>query len=795
MDKWNLRCIGMALVSIASLMLQVSYTRVFSITLWYHFVWMIVSIALLGFAISGTFLMIFPSIAKKNIDHLLTNISILFSVSIIFSYLLSNWVPFDPVTLAWDDLQLFYIFVYYMLLMIPFFLSGLILAVAIENSDQRVNTVYFSSFLGSAVGSIFVLPFFKYLGGSGVIVFSAFIGGIGAAIFSFNLKKRTKLLLGYVFLLALFIPFSSTIMPVKVSPYKSLNIALRYQGAILLDTQWNSFSRIDVVESGFIRYAPGLSLLYVENIPHQIGIIVDGSEVNAITQYDGNRSSIDFVAYLPSFLPYNLVSSPKVLVLDSGGGQGVLTALYGNASNVIAVEENLNIINLVKKSFASFSGSIYLDPRVNVVVSDGRSFIQSSNEDFDIIDLSLTGGASATSTGIYALSENYIYTEEAFMSFIDHLSPKGVLAVQRWLLPPPREDIRVVGLAMSSLEKMGVLNPEEHIVVYRSWGTLNLLVGRNPFTQKQLRQIRLFCSEMGFDIVYLYDMDSNEVNKFNRFPEPIYYNIVDEIIDNKEEFYNNYLFDIRPSTDEKPFFFNFFKWNRVRETYNSLDKRWQALVEGGFLIPIVLVQALILSVVFVLLPLLRFQKKQMDNSVFLIYFFFIGIGYMFIEITTIQRFILILGNTVYSISSVFFILLLFSGFGSYYSSKINPGSNEHIMIITAIGVSSIVFGFISPLVHLILGLSYIFRLIVTIFMIGPIGFLMGMPFPLGIRLLAQTNKEIINWAWALNGCASVLGSILPIIIALYFGFSRVYVIAGITYLLSIVLVRKLRPRM
>ena len=789
MDKWTIRCMGIALVSVASLMLQVTYTRVFSITLWYHFVWMIVSIALLGYAISGTFLMIFHGFSKENIDNLLSLTSALFSVSVLITYIISNRVPFDPITIAWDNMQVIYIFVYYILLGIPFFLSGMTTAIAIERSETRVNTVYFSSFLGSAIGSIFVLPFFKYLGGSGVVVFTSLIGGLGAVVFTLYLKKRVKLLMGWIFLLIILLPYSSTIIPVKVSPYKSLNIALRYQNAELIETQWNSFSRIDVVESGYIRYAPGLSLSYIENLPPQIGIIVDGNEINAITSYDGNLSTLTFTSYLPSYLPYHLVENPKVLVIDAGGGLGVLSALHGNSSQIIVTEENPNIVNLVKDSYSTFSGNIYLDSRVDIEVFEGRSYIQNSKDEYDLIDLSLIGSSSTSVSGIYALSENYLYTEEAFTSCIEHLSPDGILSVQRGLLPPPREDIRIVSLAISSLIKSGISKPEEHIVVFRSLSTLNLLVGKKPFTHQQLSLIRRFCSEMSFDIVYVAGVDPGEVNKYNRFPDPIYFNIVKEIINNKEEFYRNYLFDISPTTDEKPFFFNFFKGNRIIETYNNLDKKWQPLIEGGFLVYLVLVQALILSIIFIFLPLQRIENDSYKkNSTSLFYFFLIGLGYMFIEITTIQRFILVLGNSIYSISIVFFSLLLSSGIGSYYSGKIKAGTKNHVIILGAIGGISIIFGLFSPQIHQVLGLSFPLRVCFTLFIVGPIGFLMGIPFPLGIRLLSQSNNELINLAWAINGCASVIGSILPIILAFNFGFSRVYILAGTAYLLTTLII-------
>lgn len=791
MSNWVRRCAGIFLLSVATLMLQVTYTRVFSIALWHHFVWMIVSIALLGYAVSGTFLSTYPQLSKKNLDRLLTIVSAAFSLSIIFTYILSNQIPFDPVTLAWDSLQLLYISLYYLLLTIPFFLSGVALALVIERSETRVNVIYFSSFIGSAFGSLFVLPLFSPLSGPGVIVVTSIIGGLSALLFSGSHESKTRfILIGWTLALLVLLPFSGSVIPVKISPYKSLNVALRYSDASLISTEWNSFSRVDVVKSGYVRYAPGLSLRYKEEIPEQVGVFVDGEELNAITRYNGEPSSLTFTGYLPSTLPYHLVENPSTLVIDAGCGLGVLCALNHNSSAIHVVEENPILIDLVRGEYSSFSGSVYSNDKVEVSIADGRSFIESSKDNYDLIELSMTGGASAASTGIYALSENYLYTAESFTAFIEHLSENGFLSVSRWLLPPPREDVRIVSLAVSALESLGVSNPGGHLAVIRSWGTINLIVGKNPLSAQQVDSIRVFCREMGFDVVYIPGVDASEVNKYNRFPEPIYYNIVSRIVDSRtrEDFTRNYLYDIQASTDEKPFFFNFFKWDRVIETYRRLDRKWQPLIEGGFLVPVVLVQAVLLSAVLVILPLRRVQADSSGNPpVLLTYFFLIGLGYMFIEITTIQRFILVLGNSVRSISTVFFSLLLSSGLGSYYSGKIDPGSGGHKLVLQALGVLSILFGLSAPLFRLTLALSFSARLLVSFILVMPLGFLMGMPFPLGIRLLSTSDKEYINWAWAINGCASVLGSILPMIIALYIGFSKVYVFAGVTYLATLVL--------
>ena len=789
MDRWSVRCAGVFALSTATLMLQVAFTRVFSIALWHHFVWMIVSIALLGFAVSGTFLSVFRVRQKQYLDKTLTASSALFSASTLFSYVASNQIHLDPFTFAWDNMQLLNIGGYYLLLLIPFFFSGLALGLAVEEAKTWINKVYFSSFIGSALGSLLILPLFGPLDGPGVIVFVSIIGGVSAIIFALNTGSLRTLLLGWTLALIIFLPLAGTLIPIRISPYKGLNVALRYPGASLVETRWNAFSRIDVVDSGYVRYAPGLSLRYDAYLPEQIGVFVDGDNVNAITRYDGNRSSIAFTGYLPTALPYHLVKEPRVLIVDAGGGLGVLTAIYHGSTSISVVEENPIIVDLVINEYASFSGFIYREGVAEVSISDGRSFIQGSREEFDAIELSMTGGASASSTGIYALSEDYLYTVESFSSLIGRLSENGFLSVSRWLLPPPREDVRIVSLALAALESLGVQDPGKHIAVIRSWGTINLVVGKSKLTQEDISSVRSFCSERGFDIVYVPGVSASEVNTHNRFPQPIYYNVVKELVQPEERdvFYRDYLYDITPTTDEKPFFFNFFKFDRLAETYKSLDEKWQALVEGEFLVPIVLFQALVLSILLVILPLYRLGGIGDKSG--LLYFFYIGLGYMFIEISTVQRFILILGNSVHSISVVFFSLLLSSGLGSYYSGRIEPRSRSHRLVLQLLGILSILYGVLSPVIQLTLGLSFAARLLLSFVIIFPLGFLMGMPFPIGVRMHSESEGSFLGWAWAINGCASVLGSILPMTIALYSGFSQIYVVAGALYLLNLIQIR------
>jgi len=797
-----LRYLGIFLISVATLILEISLTRLLSVAQWYHFAFMVVSIALFGFGASGTLLSVFPRLLDTGLDHLTTYSSSLFSIACIGSFMLVNKVHFDPFRLAWDPLQVAYILVDYLVLSIPFLLAGLCITSAMSKMAENVNKLYFSNLLGSGLGSIIVIVLFPQLKGSGVIAFASFLGGASALIFSLNLAGRRRTCVLGVWVMVMFLlPFNAQqLLPIRISPYKSLPSALRYPGSRLLETEWNAFSRVDVVESGYVRYAPGLSLQYSKPPPPQLGVTVDGDALNAITKYDGVKSSLEFTGYMPTSLPYHLQPHPRVLVLGVGGGLGVLTAIYHDASSIVAVEVNPIIVDLVRSRYREFTGDIYGREEVRVEVRDSRSFMRGSRETYDIIELSMMDSPTASSTGIYALSENYLYTTEAFQDYYAHLSEGGVLSVTRWLLPPPREDVRVVSLAISALENQGVDSPGDHVAVIRSWSTVTLLVKKGGLSSEDRTAIREFCQERRFDIVHMPGLEPSEVNVYNKFPEPYYYQLVHEMLysGDRAGFYRGYLFDISPVTDERPFFFHFFKWDRLEETYLSLGGKWQPLIEGGYLVPMVFLQALFLSLVFIFLPLRRFRG---DSSVrgrwrLLAYFLCLGLGYMFIEIALIQKSILFLGHPVHAVSAILFSLLVSSGVGSYLSGWLKlRGGRALTPIIISVCLLAVAYPFLLRTMFLaLLDRPMSIRLLSLLLLVAPLGIVMGMPFPTGIRLLNILNAELIPWAWAVNGCASVLGSILPVIIALSFGFSAVVLLASATYLVGLLMIVSIRSR-
>ncbi len=791
--------LGLSLISLATLILEISLTRFFSVSKWYHFAFMVVSIALFGIGASGSFLSVFHSLLEKDIHKLLVLLSISFSLSCAGSLAITNMVPFDPFRFAWDPTQFLFLSIHYILLSIPFFFSGLCTAVILTEMAEKVDRVYFSTLVGSGIGSLLVTTLLSPLSGAAMAVLVSSLGLISSLTFALNLPRKSfhTALVPILIFATLFYVFYPA-FEVRMSPYKSLRVALTYPGSKILFTGWNAFSRVDVFESPYVRYAPGLSYEYRGSIPSQWGLTVDGESFTAVTYYDGNPRTLEFTDYLPMALPYYLGKRARVLIIYPGGGLDVLTALYHNAEETVAVEINPLVVEAIKDRFGVFSGHVYSEERVTVEVSEGRSFVKRSDEGYDLIQLSMAGNVAASSTGVYALSEDYLYTVEAIGEYYEHLSSGGLLCLTRWLLPPPREELRIVSLAVSALEGQGIDNPDERIAVVRGWGTITLLVKKGDVTPGEVDGIRRFCSERRFDIVYLPGVSPSEVNRYNRFPEPYYYEMIKNILSSRDRgtLYENYLFDITPVTDERPFFFHFYRWDKIIPIYESMGKKWQPFVEGGYLVPVVFIQVLILSLVFIIAPLRRFRRLGTAPGKWrlLSYFLFLGLGYMFIEIVLIQKFILFLGHPVYAVSTVLFSLLTFSGLGSLFTGRVKDWTGRSLTLThTLVSAVTLLYIVLLPfLFHEFLGQDVTNRLLISVAAMMPLAFLMGMPFPLGIALTNRRDPELIPWAWAVNGCASVLGSILPVMIALSVGFSTVLLLGGMIYLAALGALQSIR---
>ncbi|MFQ5812114.1 MAG: hypothetical protein ACE5I2_02820 [Anaerolineae bacterium] len=805
----HLTNLGVFLLSMAGLCLEITLTRIFSLAQWYHFAFMAVSIALLGFGASGSFLSLFPNLVKKNPTRLLAGLSTLLALGILASYLNINYIPFDSYRIAWDREQILFLAIYYLFLTLPFFFSGLAIGVLLAARPELAGKIYSFNLAGSALGCLAAVVALPLLGGAGTVMLSALLGSLAAMAFasarlstsragSWKLEVRKfkvqsskfKVLYFLIVLALLFLTiWPPSFLKVRLSPYKGLSQALLYPEAEIVSSRWNAFSRVDVIESRGIKSAPGLSLAYPDPLPLQKGLFTDGDNLSPITRPE----KLGFIDYLPVSLPYRLRPQAQALIIEPKGGLDVLVALHQGASSVVAVESNPLVIEVARDAFQE----PYRDERVAVVVENGRSYVRRVGETFDIVQVSLANTYKPVTSGAYSLSENYLCTVEAFVDYLAHLSEGGLLVVSRWLQTPPSESLRAGALAVTALEKAGLPQPELRLVAIRSWSTLLLLVKNGEFTAGEIEAVKSFCRQRQFDLVYYPGIQAAEANHYNAYQEPLYYRAFQHLLfGDRARFYADYSYDVSPTSDDRPFFFHFFKWSQTPEILQTFGKIWQPFGGSGYFVLVaLLILALLASAILILLPLLfrrrqpgaqrgaRGESRGTRGRVFA-YFAALGLGYLFVEIPLMQHFILFLGHPIYAFAAVLFAILLFSGLGSLISARLSLPKT----LLALIG-AIILYPLILPFVfQLLLGQSLGLRLLVSVLSLAPLGFLMGVPFPKGIEIIGRLAPDLVPWAWGINGCTSVLASILSAMLAISFGFSRVLVGASVAYVAALVVI-------
>lgn len=783
--------LGILLLSAATLLFEITLTRVFSEAQWYHFAFMVVSLALLGFGASGSFLSLFPRTATKNLSRYLAICAALYSFSCLGGYLTVNSLPFDSYRVGWEGRQLLYLIVYYLSLAIPFFFTGLALGAALSRMPPQAGRLYGFNMVGSGLGCLLLLASPTLFGIGGTVVLSALMGL--AAAFLFSLPHTRPLLIiaftGAVGLIVLLAGLPAA-LEVNMSPYKSLSQVLLHPQAQSLWTKWNAFSRVDVIDSSSIHIAPGLSLNYDKQLPRQLGVTVDGENLSPISQIEAEEA--DFTGYLPGALAYHLSGTARILLIEPWGGLDILTSLYHQSSSTVAVVSNPLVIEAMTK-FAG-RGRFQDYPRLEVVVKGPRSYLRRSNERFNVIQVSLTDSFQVVAAGSYSLSENYLYTVEAFKEYYQHLAPGGTLSVMRWIQVPPSEGIRLISLAAAAMEDMGIPHPEQRMAVVRNFQTITLLLKECPFSPRDIATVKDFCERLGFDVVYFPGITPAELNRHNVLPREIYYEACTSIMSasEREDFIGGHTYDISPTTDDRPFFFHLFKWSQVPYIWLSLGKTWQPFAGAGYLmIAALLVAAVLASAVFILLPLyfrLR-EKEEQSRSLapgvrwqLFIYFSALGLGFLFIEIPLMQKFILFLDEPTYAFAIVLFTIFICSGLGSLLSARFTRVLPQ---VIFGLSVLALVYPlFLAYFFNAVLGQPLPVRLVAAVGALAPLSFFMGIPFPLGIKTAGTLSPKWVPWAWGINGCFSVVSSILSLMIALWLGFSWVLVAAAFTYLVA-----------
>lgn len=809
------RYLGVAGLAGATLILEISLTRLLAVAQFYHFAFLVVSLALLGFGASGSFLALAPRSQRRDKEsrfwrwfigeRLLFLSGAGFAISVGVAYGVVNVLPFDSYAIAWDWRQVFYFILYYLALTTPFLFSGVGIGGELAQGEGDSHNIYAANLLGSGIGAL-CAPAALWLGGvpGGVIL----AGIIGLAVsltaarsrrLHFRLILMGVLLLGsggFLFLTARNLK-NQAVLGIAVSPYKNLAQALRYPGSRTVFSRWNAISRVDVVRDAGTRQLPGLSYVYSGSPPPQLGLSIDAADIQPITQ--ARPEEFDAGDYLPEAVVFELQPDAGVLVLNPGGGLGVLQAAAGDAEAITAVLGNPLLGNAV--AAVANNESVYRLSPVNLVYETPRVLIEQDVDFYDLILVPLTDAYRPVTSGAYSLSETYDLTVESFNAQLDRLAPEGIWVATRWLQTPPSESIRLAATVVEAMEERGVEQPEQSLIAYRGIQTLTVLAKPAGWTQAELGTVRSFLRSRRFDLVWAPDIDPAETNRFNRLPTAAYYDVLKGLFEasEREDYYRAYSFTIRPAVDDQPFFFHFFTWQQTPELLATIGKIWQPFGGSGYLILFaLLILVLVFSAGLILGPLIWLRRRRIraqdspaeeeissrrDWRTFM-YFGLIGLAFLFIEIPLIQRWILFLGNPTYAFTLVVFALLTFSGLGSALSRQawIPQRIAFGLLILASLGTPWVLTQNSSA----ILSWSMYARIWFAFTSLAPLGLLMGLPFPLGLVWLeAEVQKtgraELIPWAWAVNGCVSVIASVLAAILALSYGFTMVLALGAAAY--------------
>lgn len=764
--------------------------RMFSISLWYHFAFLIVSIAMLGTGASGTLLSLYPRL--KNSSYI-SEYCLLLSISIIGSYLVSNQLPFDPVQLSWSKAQLAYFALFITILALPFLFTGLILASAFSVYSKKSGLLYGADLIGAGLGLISGLFLMSFFAPEKIVPLLSF-SAASASLFGGKKRYTIMAFLLMLFNIVLFV-YEPSMLRLNISPYKGLKAALRYPGARVLETYISPYTRIDTFLSPAIRFAPGLSLKYMEPLPEQVGFAIDGGDLYAITDAR-YQEKLKFLGYLPSSLPYEISSHKDVLVINAKGGLQALVADFYHSRNVFKTDSNPILMKIMKGH--QFSEKIYSR---HTQTGFGRTWLSKSGKHFDIIDMSLMGTSPA---GVFGISEDYRFTVEAFKQYITYLTPHGMLSMHLYIIPPPRAELRILLTAIKAMNELGIENVSRNIAVMRSWGTVCIVVKKSALLPADIVRIKTFSESRGFDLTYYPGIHPSETNIHVQMPSDEYYTAFMNIVHagSRESFMKNYIFNVRPVRDENPFFHYYLRLENIRAIYQTMGKKWQYFLEEGNILPLIFLQLLFLSIIIVLLPAVPALKQKIRQYAtdfhgkqerlqglrFMPYFALIGIGFMFIEISLIHKMILVFEHPAYAFSIVLASILLSSGTGSLLSHKYRFFRKSHILLIVVLFVFAVSFMF--PLiVHILKDYSMIGKALMTFIFFMPLGLFLGIPFPLGIRTLGQGHTSLIPWAWAINGCFSVLSPVTAFLIAISYGFKTVLLLGTLCYLIAFIFIR------
>ena len=758
--------IGLFLTTLSLLQLELFLTRIFSVTMWYHFAFMAISLAMFGLAAGAVLVEVMK---KRDAHSSLANIGLLFALTSAACFTAQLYIPADPESrLAWTALA-------FVLISIPFVFGGMAVCVALTRFPKHTGSLYAADLAGSAAGCLLTIPILNHIHAPTAVILNAAIAALAAIAFSLPVKGVARNLsivscVGLIFI-------SGINQNTKWIDIKWIKGGRNWGDGLY--EKWNALSRIYVRETGSDPFGWGMSPAYEPKRKlDQLYLNIDSGAATVITKFDGRLEPLEHLKYDVTALAHYVRKPTSVLVIGVGGGRDILTSLVFGHQRVIGVEINPDILGVLTNRFTDYAGRLQQNPAVTLVNDEARSYIARTPEKFGIIQASLIDTWAASSAGAYVLTENGLYTKEAWRTFLDHLAPDGILTMSRWYYEAqPAETLRLAALATASLMDEGVRNPRQHVMIIRKqdsselgqYSVATILVSKQPFTDAEIDRMAEVSKSMEF--IPVLTPRYAERPEFESVVTPARY----------EELIRSYPLNIEAPTDDTPFFFHMLRASDLLKasTYQGMNElNLKAEKVLGTLLSIVIG----LSAIAIIAPLtLRRHVRRSCSRSLMLYFAAIGLAFMMVEIGQLERLIVFLGHPIYGLTVVLFVLLVASSLGSLCSHRFGRWIWLLPILLGA-------FILLSPVVtRELVGASTPLRIIVSALLLFPSGFFMGMAFPLGVQQARRADGDAPTaWYWGINGAFSVISSVLALVVAVFWGVTMTLLVGLLAYLLALV---------
>jgi spermidine synthase len=801
-NRWS--ALSIFFVSIAVIALQLMLMRALSVSHYYHFSYLVISTALLGFGASGTFLALFFDLLKRNFFFWNLLFHLLFLIAVPVSYFTAQNLPLDTQYVLYSGEQLTLLIFYNVLMFIPFFFGGTIIGFMLSYFKKEVPELYGANLIGSGIGGIvalaimFWVPVYQLPVTVTPIILLAMIFFFMSGYSQPAVNPKAGLLLLLFGAAGTSWAFIAE-APTTVDPYKSLSHFQqleRQNDAELILERYGPRGQIDVYSAPSFHHTLFAGPLATALPPSQLALLVDGEVAGAVFSID-HEEDAEIMDFTPQSLPYRLLDNAHVLLLGEISGINVWLAKRMGAESITVVQPNPQITELFKNELAELGGAAFSDERVNVITEDPRHYLQQSIREYDLIHL-VAGEATSTGTGgLQGLNEDYLLTKESIARAREVLSDRGLISITRGIQSPPRDNIKIFSMFAGAISEFSDDDPDQHLLVSRNYLAATTILSNSPVSETLLNLFLDASRALQLDLEYYPGIVSVDIDQMNVIEGPdgvnysyIHHAIQQILFGDADAFYEDWAYYVRAPTDDSPYFQNFFKWSSLDlflETYG--DDWFQRLELGYIILLITFLQLAVIAFLLIIAPLLfrlpTYLASPKKMPTFL-YFFAIGTGFMFVEITFIQIFTKFLGDPIVSVSAIFTSILIFSGIGSSIQKKLGLIAIHRIRLaVTAIIITALfLILFSDPILNLFIDLGTGWRYLITVLMLMPVSFFLGWMFPSGMELLEQQSDSLIPWAWGINGFASVTAAPAAIMLSMSIGFSNVILLGLGCYIIA-----------